>query len=118
MGCRESDGMGLTFTLDHDERKTGGTTSQPMTGRSKTPWPDWFEWELELSPHLLDRMVDRDFSEADLRTMLADAMGYRPSATFGRFVVETTWESDNWEVVVEPDDGAELLVVVTAYRVT
>ena len=22
-------------------------------------WPDWWDWELELSPHLLKRMTDR-----------------------------------------------------------
>ena len=36
-------------------------------------WPDWWEWELELSPHLEKRMVDRDFTELDLRTMLENA---------------------------------------------
>lgn len=31
------------------------------------PWPDWWEWEIDLTPHLLKRMEDRDFSEVDLR---------------------------------------------------
>jgi hypothetical protein len=34
------------------------------------PWPDWWEWEIDLTPHLLKRMEDRDFSEVDLREML------------------------------------------------
>ncbi len=33
-------------------------------------WPEWWDWELELSPHLLKRMADRGFSELDLRAML------------------------------------------------
>ncbi len=33
-------------------------------------WPEWWDWELELSPHLLKRMEDRQFNEVDLRTML------------------------------------------------
>jgi hypothetical protein len=37
-------------------------------------WPDWWEWELDLSlPHLRKRMIDRGFSETDLLTMLEDA---------------------------------------------
>jgi hypothetical protein len=36
-------------------------------------WPDWWEWELEISPHILKRMVDRSFSETDLRLMLEAA---------------------------------------------
>jgi hypothetical protein len=44
--------------------------------RSSGEWPEWWEWELELTPHLLKRMVDRQFDEVDLRTMLADAYDY------------------------------------------
>ncbi len=36
-------------------------------------WPDWWSGELELSAHLLKRMMDRQFNEADLRLMLDDA---------------------------------------------
>lgn len=39
-------------------------------------WPEWWGWELEFSPHLLKRMIDRSFNEADLRLMLAEATGY------------------------------------------
>ena len=37
--------------------------------------PEWWEWDLELSSHLLKRMVDRDFNEPDLRAMLETAAG-------------------------------------------
>src|SRR5438105_4588007 len=26
-------------------------------------WPSWWDWDLELSPHLLKRMIERDFDE-------------------------------------------------------
>jgi hypothetical protein len=37
---------------------------------SRPECPDWWDWELELSPHLLKRMTDRRFTEIDLRRML------------------------------------------------
>lgn len=33
----------------------------------KRPFPDWWDWQLDLTPHLLKRMDDRDFNELDLR---------------------------------------------------
>lgn len=36
-------------------------------------WPFWWDWELELSPHVLKRMLDRRFNESELRTMLEGA---------------------------------------------
>lgn len=59
-------------------------------------------------------MVDRDFNEVDLRTMLQRATGYRRDILEGRWVI-LTQQQRPWEVIVEPDDLAELLVVVTAY---
>lgn len=35
--------------------------------------PYWRDRELELSPHLSERMVDRRFAEVDLRSMLHHA---------------------------------------------
>lgn len=46
-------------------------------------WPEWWGWELELSPHLFKRMTDRRFSELDLRAMLEPARGYRPDIIDG-----------------------------------
>jgi hypothetical protein len=48
----------------------------------ETP-PDWWDFELELSPHILDRMIDRDFSEAELRLMLEVADALRPGGSIG-----------------------------------
>jgi hypothetical protein len=78
-------------------------------------WPSWWSWELDLSPHLLKRMVDRQFSEVDLRRMLEYATRLRGDVVEGRWIVETWHEKDPWEVIVEPDFDARTLVVVTAY---
>ena len=52
-------------------------------------WPEWWDWELELSPHLLKRMIDRRFTEVDLRRMLEHARGYAPDLVEGRWVIST-----------------------------
>ena len=80
-------------------------------------WPEWWQWELELTPHLERRMEDRDFTEIDLRTMLEQAHSYRPDVLEGRWVIVTRPRREPWEVIVEPDHKAEFLVVVTAYSV-
>lgn len=80
-------------------------------------WPEWWGWELELTPHLEKRMEDRSFTEVDLRTMLDRASGFRLDVAEGRWVVETRHGGTQWEVVVEPDLMMNLLVVVTAYPV-
>ncbi len=80
-------------------------------------WPAWWDWELELSPHLLKRMVDRRFTEVDLRRMLQAATRVRRDIVPGRWVVVTRHQDARWEVIVEPDVEAQVLVVVTAYPV-
>lgn len=82
-----------------------------------TNWPEWWDWELELSPHLLKRMIDRGFSETDLRAMMETAAGFREDAEPGRWVIETTHDSSPWQVIVEPDADENLLVVITAFPV-
>ena len=62
-------------------------------------------------------MADRDFDEIDLRTMLENASGFSPNVVPGRFTVQTRHSGQPWEVIVEPDDDDELLVVITAYPV-
>ena len=78
-------------------------------------WPDWWEWEVELSPHLLKRMADRRFTEVDLRTMLDRAVGYTKDPAPGRFRINTRHRRKQWVVIVEPDAELHLLVVVTAF---
>lgn len=80
-------------------------------------WPPWWAWELELSAHLLRRMEDRGFTEIDLRRMLEHAVGYRPDIIEGRFVFSTRHAGRSWDVIAEPDELRQLLVVTTAYPV-
>lgn len=80
-----------------------------------TEWPDWWDWTLELSPHLLKRMLDRDFTEVDLRLMMENASSFHEDEEPGRYVVETRHKAQPWEVVLEPDAADRLLVVITAY---
>ena len=62
-------------------------------------------------------MIDRSFTEVDLRKMLERARGYRQDAVAGRWIIETTHGRHPWEVIVEPDAAAKSLVDVTAYSV-
>lgn len=50
--------------------------------------------------------------------MMERAASYREDMVEGRWVVKTRHRRRPWEVVVEPDRQAEVLVVVTAYPVT
>jgi Domain of unknown function (DUF4258) len=70
-----------------------------------------------LSAHLLKRMEDRAFNEIDLRRMLEHASGHRADILEGRFIIDVKHAGRPWEVIVEPDDVRELLVVITAYPV-
>ena len=79
-------------------------------------WPAWWDWDIDLTPHVLKRMIDRGFSETGLRLMLESASGYRPSSTAGRFVILCPFEAQSWEVVVEPDESLQSLLIITAYR--
>jgi hypothetical protein len=80
-------------------------------------WPSWWGWDLELSPHLLKRMIEREFNEVDLRRMLEYAVDLGEDGVEGRWLVKTWHEREPWEVIVEPDPDVRRLVVVTAYPV-
>jgi len=82
-----------------------------------TTWPSWWEWDLEFTPHLLKRMIDRQFTESDLRLMLDEALGYRKNHEEGRFAIETSHDNRPWEVIVEPLLQEQVLLVITAYPV-
>lgn len=62
-------------------------------------------------------MVDREFTEVDLRRMLEHARHLRTDAVEGRWLVETRHGSRDWEVVVEPDFDVHRILVITAYPV-
>lgn len=48
--------------------------------------------------------------------MLESPCDIRPTETEGRFIIKAVYDGDGWEIVVEPDELNQLLVVVTAYR--
>jgi hypothetical protein len=77
--------------------------------------PEWWNWELEFTPHLERRMRQRKFTEVDLRRMLETASGYREDRTPGRWIIESRFEGADWEIVVEPDSEDKVLLVITAY---
>jgi hypothetical protein len=80
-------------------------------------WPNWWTWDLELTPHLEKRMEDRQFTEVDLRSMLQEAYDFRPDVVEGRFVIASRRTGRGWEIIVEPDFEESLLVVITAYPI-
>jgi hypothetical protein len=80
-------------------------------------WPAWWDWEIELTPHVEKRMVDRGFTELELRAMLERANRFRQEPFCDRFIIETRHRGERWEVIVEPDPREPSLVVVTAYCV-
>ncbi len=80
-------------------------------------WPEWWSWEIELSPHVPKRMVDRRFNEIDLRAMLENGSGYREDIEEGRWVISSRHDGRAWEVIVEPLIDESILLVVTAYSI-
>ena len=78
-------------------------------------WPAWRDWELELTPHVLKRMVDRGFTEVDLRQMLEDASSFRPDVEEGRWAIVSRHRRRSWEIIVELAEAERVLVVITAY---
>ena len=80
-------------------------------------WPAWWDWELERTPHVLKRMLDRNFTELDLRQMLEEASSLRRDVEEGRWIVSTLHRRRMWEIVVEPDEVERVVVVITAYPV-
>ena len=78
-------------------------------------WPEWWNWELELTRHLEMRMEDRVFTELDPRNMLERARALRLDVAEGRWIVGTTHRGVDRDVVVEPDPRVRRLMVITAY---
>ena len=62
-------------------------------------------------------MVDRQFTEVDLRQMLEDASSLRPDVEQGRWIIASRHHRRAWEIIVEPDEAEHVLIVITAYPV-
>jgi hypothetical protein len=84
----------------------------------KRAWPPWWAWDIDLTFHVLERMADRSFTEADLRDMLENATGFRRDVVEGRWIIEAGCGRQAWEVIVEPDIYTGKLAIITAYSVT
>lgn len=63
-------------------------------------------------------VVGQDLEKVDLRPMIETTAGIRRGVAKGRWILETAHDGDAWEVVVEPDEHDQVIVVITAYRVT
>ena len=80
-------------------------------------WPEWWDWELEITPHVEKRMIQRSFTEIELREMFDRVTSFHPDKEIGRYVAMSTLCSTNWEIILEPDFDEKLIVVVTAYPI-
>lgn len=80
-------------------------------------WPDWWDWEIEISSHCGKRMQERLFNETDLRAILADATEI-VEQTHETFLIMSSYENRIWEVIVIPDVEKKMIVVVSAYSVS
>ena len=49
--------------------------------------------------------------------MLEDASSFRPDVEEGRWVIVSRHRRRSWEIIVEPDEAEQVLVVITAYPV-
>src|ERR1700693_4062096 len=68
------------------------------------------------TPHEIDVGRARRGCATRLRAGTAPA-GLRPDVVPGRWIIDARLRRKSWEVIVEPDSPAQLLVVVTAYPV-
>jgi hypothetical protein len=60
-------------------------------------------------------MRQRHVLEAELRLMLEEASSWVPGAAPGRYEIQARFEGQDWTIVVEPDEAARTLVVVTMF---
>ena len=63
-------------------------------------------------------MIDRGFSEVEVRSMMKRAEAVRPEREPGRFVVEAQHLGGRWRLIVEPDPDREQIVVITGWRIS
>jgi hypothetical protein len=65
------------------------------------------------APPILKRMLDRGFTEIDLRHMMERASSLDADLVEGRWIASCRHEKRPWKVIVEPDFEQQLVVVVT-----
>jgi hypothetical protein len=80
--------------------------------------PHWWEWELEFTPHIEKRMVQRNFTEIDIRTMLENAIQIKQDHNqHGRWIIVSKLDKVMWEIIVEPDIEEQLIILITAFPI-
>lgn len=79
--------------------------------------PQWLDWELVLTSHVLRRMAERGLTEVELRTIVEAPASITPAADPSRFEITGRIDQDRWLVVVDADPVAEVLIAVTAYPI-
>lgn len=77
--------------------------------------PDWWDWELAYTEHVVSRMEERGVSDVELRTMLRSPISVQPGR-HGRWQVETRHAAHRWTIVLEPDFEDRVVFVVTVYQ--
>jgi hypothetical protein len=60
-------------------------------------------------------MVDRGFTEVELRRMLQHASKLRRDIIPERWVAVARHKGKSWEIILAPDFDSEVTVVITAY---
>jgi hypothetical protein len=76
--------------------------------------PEWWDWDIELSTHALERMGDRDFTELDVRRMFDAAIAVRRS-DWPRWEIHTRLRGSPWRMIVELDIQRYVVNVITAH---
>jgi hypothetical protein len=80
--------------------------------------PRWWNWPFVLTGHAGDRLEERGLHEIELRTMLQDPLMVQPAEHVGRWYVLARSGRSGWKILLEPDPRREVVLVVTAFRVT
>jgi len=63
-------------------------------------WPDWWDWEIELTPHLQKRMERSRLQRGRPPAHVERARGHRADIVEGRVVIETERKRARWEVII------------------
>jgi len=53
--------------------------------------PEWWDWDLELTPHVEKRMEQRSFNEIKLRELLITSSGHRQGKVDNRFIIFSSY---------------------------
>jgi len=95
---------------------TGEGRPSYYTAYAEMALPEWWDWEIELTPHSERRLEERGLTEIDLRTMLnKPPRSIEGDPEPGRHRVFTSHRRKPWIIVVEPDPGPKILLVISVF---